>query len=283
MPIPQDKHLRHLRKPWIDGIVKWLENTVRHHRIEIYITTVAIIIISMIGIYMIKVSGSLIEDMPKNKQFTQDIQFIEDEFDGVMALEFLIDTKRPKGVMKLSTLKRMERLDEIIDEIPELSRSVSILNIVKYTKQAFYNNNPEYYQLPTREEQVFIMPYVKNSANNENLLTTYIDSTGRYTRLTTFMKDIGTEKMERIEERINARVDKAFPKEKYEVTMTGKALVFLKGTNYLIKNLHLKRLANLLLGLKLKSRMNIPIQTTKDWLKFWIGIIRKVLKCLLRL
>lgn len=237
MPIPQDKHLRHLRKPWIDGIVKWLENTVRHHRIEIYITTVAIIIISMIGIYLIKVSGSLIEDMPKNKQFTKDIQFIEDEFDGVMALEFLIDTKRPKGVMKLSTLKRMERLDEIIDEIPELSRSVSILNVVKYTKQAFYNNNPEYYQLPTREEQVFIMPYVKNSANNDNLLTTYIDSTGRYTRLTTFMKDIGTEKMERIEERINARVDKAFPKEKYEVTMTGKALVFLKGTNYLIKNL----------------------------------------------
>ncbi len=250
MPIPQDKHLRHLRKPWIDSIVRWLENTVRHHRIEIYITTVVIIILSMIGINMIKVSGSLLEDMPKNKQFSKDILFIEQEFDGVMALEFLIDTKRPKGVMKLSTLKRMEKLDEIIDEIPELSRSVSILNIVKYTKQAFYNNNPEYYQLPTREEQVFIMPYVKNSANNENLLATYIDSTGRYTRLTTFMKDIGTEKMERIEERINARVDKAFPKEKYEVTMTGKALVFLKGTNYLIKNLFISLgLAILLISL----------------------------------
>lgn len=250
MPIPKDKHLRHLRKPWIDAIVKWLENTVRHHRIEIYITTVAIIILSMIGIYLIKVSGSLIEDMPKNKQFTKDIQFIEDEFDGVMALEFLIDTKKQKGVMKLGTLKRMEKLDEIIDEIPELSRSVSILNVVKYTKQAFYNNNPEYYQLPTREEQVFIMPYVKNSSNNENLLSTYIDSTGRYTRLTSFMKDIGTEKMERIEERINARVDKAFPKEKYEVTMTGKALVFIKGTNYLIKNLFISLgLAILLISL----------------------------------
>ncbi len=139
--------------------------------------------------------------------------------------------------MKLSTLKRMESLNEIIDEIPELSRSISILDVVKYTKQAFYNNNPEYYQLPTREEQIFIMPYVKNSSNNKNLLTTYVDSTGQYTRLTTFMQDIGTERMERIEERIDARVKKAFPKEKYKVTMTGKALVFLKGTNYLIKNL----------------------------------------------
>jgi predicted RND superfamily exporter protein len=191
----------------------------------------------MIGVNLIHVSGSLIEDMPKDKQFTKDIKFVEQEFGGVLALEFLIDTKKPKGAMKLSTLKRMEKLNEIIDEIPELSKSISILNVVKYTKQAFYNNNPEYYQLPTKEEQVFIMPFVKNSSNNKNLLNTYIDSTGRYTRMTTFMKDIGTDKMERIEERINARIDKAFPKKKYEVTMTGKALVFLKGTNYLIKNL----------------------------------------------
>jgi predicted RND superfamily exporter protein len=139
--------------------------------------------------------------------------------------------------MKLSTFKRLEKLDEIIDEIPELSKSVSILNVVKYTKQAFYNNNPKYYQLPTKDEQIFIMPYVKNSTNNNNLLETYVDSTGRYTRLTTYMKDIGTDKMERIEERLQSRINKVFPKKHYEVTMTGKALVFLKGTNYLIKNL----------------------------------------------
>lgn len=250
MPIPKEKHLRHLSKPWIDKIIRWLENTVRHKRIEIYVTSVVILILSMIGIYLIKVSGSLIEDLPKNKQFTKDVQFIEDEFGGIMALEFLIDTKKPKNVMKLGTLKRMEKLNEIIDEIPDLSRSISLVDAVKYTKQAFYNNNPDYYQLPTREEQVFIMPYVKNSGGNENFLETYIDSTGRYTRLTTFMKDIGTERMENIEERIQARVDKTFPEEKYEVTMTGKALVFLKGTNYLIKNLFISLgLAVLLISL----------------------------------
>lgn len=239
MPLPKEKHLRHLKKPWVDAVIRWFENTVRHKRIEIYITTVVIIVVSMIGVYLINVSGSLIEDMPKSKQFTKDIQFVEDEFGGVLALEFLIDTKKPKGVLNLSTLKRIEKLDEIIEEIPELSKSISILNAVKYTKQAFYNNNPEYYQLPTREEQVFIMPYIKNSTKNSQLqlLNSYIDSTGRYTRLTSYMQDIGTDRMERIEERIQARIDKVFPKEKYEVTMTGKALVFLKGTNYLIKSL----------------------------------------------
>lgn len=237
LPKPKDKHLRHLERKWIEKIIGWMENTVRHKRIAVYTSTVSIIIISIIGVYMIRVSGSLIEDMPKSKPFFKDILFFEKEFGGIMPLEFLIDTKRKKGVMKLSTLKRMDKLNEIIDEIPELSPSISVLNLVKYSKQAYYNGNPKYYQLPTNQERSFILSYTKNSDVNSDLLHNFVDSTGRYARITTFMKDIGTEKMERIEERLQARIDNVFPKENYKVTMTGKALVFLKGTNYLIKNL----------------------------------------------
>ena len=237
LPKPKEKHLKHLEKRWIERIVDWMENTVRHKRITVYVFTVLLMVASIIGVYMIKVSGSLIEDMPKGKPFFKDIVFFENEFGGIMPLEIVIDTKRKKGVMKLSTLKRMDRLDEIIDEIPELSPSVSVLNIVKYSKQAYFNGNPKYYQLPTGQERSFILSYAKNSKTNSDLLNNFVDSTGRYARITTFMKDIGTEKMERIEERLQARIDKEFPKEKFNVTMTGKALVFLKGTNYLINNL----------------------------------------------
>ena len=51
------------------------------------------------------------------------------------------------------------------------------------------------------------------------------------------MKDIGTDKMERIEEDLQTKINKVFPDEQYDVIMTGKALVFQKGTNYLVKNL----------------------------------------------
>ena len=113
--------------------------------------------------YMIRVSGSLIEDMPKGKEFYKDILFFEDEFGGIMPLEILIDTKRKKGVMNLATLKRMNKLEEEIEEIPELSKPISILNMVRYSKQAFYNGNPKYYQLPTEQEKNFILAYTKNS------------------------------------------------------------------------------------------------------------------------
>jgi len=249
MSLPKEKHLKHLERKWIDNIVIWMESIVRNHRISVYIVTIVLIIASMIGVYMIKISGSLIEDMPKGKQFFKDIVFFEEEFGGIMPLEIIIDTKVEKGVMNLSTLKKMNRLDETIDEIPQLSKSISVLNLVKYSKQAFYGGKPKYYQLPTNQEKNWILSYTKNSSSNDDLMKNFVDSTGRYARITTFMKDIGTDKMELIEQRLQQKIDKEFPKEDYNVSMTGKALVFLKGTNFLINNLIISlSLAILLIG-----------------------------------
>ena len=237
MEPPKKKHLNHLERKWMENVVNWMEKMVREQRITIYITTVIVIILGIIGLYQIRVSGSLIEDMPKTKAFYKDIKFFEKEFGGIMPLEILIDTKKEKGVMKLSTLKRMDKINEVIESFPELSRPVSVVNLVKYSKQAFYKGNPKYYQLPTSQEQSYIFEYTKNSDGNSDMLNNFVDSTGQYARITTFMKDVGTDKMNDIQERLQQVVKKEFPEESYNVSFTGKALVFLKGTNYLIGNL----------------------------------------------
>ena len=237
MNMPKRKHLKHLNKRWISGFVNWMEQMVRHHRISIYIISIMLLVASIIGIYTIKISGSLLEDMPKKAEFFQDIKFFEAEFDGVMPLEILVDTKRKNGVLKSATLKRMEELQNHLAEIPEFSQPISVTRLVKYSKQAFYNGEAKYYQLPSSQEQNFIMPYAKGFSSNENLLSSYVDSTGRYARITTYMKDVGTDKMEDLEEDLWPKINKIFPEERYEVSMTGKALIFQKGTNYLVKNL----------------------------------------------
>ena len=237
MEPPKKKHLNHLERRWMENVVDWMEKMVREQRIAVYITTVVIIILGIIGLYQIRVSGSLIEDMPKTKAFFKDIKFFENEFGGIMPLEILVDTKKEKGVIKLSTLKRMDKINEVIESFPELSKPVSIVNLVKYSKQAYYKGKPKYYQLPTSQEQNYIFEYTKNSDGNSDMLNNFVDSTGQFARITTFMKDIGTDKMNVIQERLRQIVEKEFPSERYNVSFTGKALVFLKGTNYLIGNL----------------------------------------------
>ncbi|TDS19159.1 hypothetical protein DFQ03_0879 [Maribacter caenipelagi] len=237
MPLPKTKHLKHLNKKWIDAFVHWMERIVRHRRITVYIVSISLLVISIIGIYQIRISGSPIEDMPKNAEFFHDIRFFEKEFKGIMPVEIVVDTKAPKGVLKSSTLKRMNQFGEVIEEIPELSTPVSVVNLVKYSKQAFYNGIPKYYQLPTSQENTFIMDVARKSGDNGDLLKSFVDSTGQTARITTFMRDVNTSRMEEIEQRLLENITKIFPAERYNVYMTGSALLFLKGTKYLVKNL----------------------------------------------
>jgi hypothetical protein len=238
-PVPEEKHLKHLSRNYTKVFMAWIEKTVKYNRRYVYVVAVFLFLISSIGAFKIKTSGSLIEDMPQNTGFYKDILFFEKEFDGVMPLEITIDTKRKKGVMKLSTLRKMDELQETIEKIPELSKPISILNLVKYSKQAYYNGNPDYYELPTSQEQSFILSYAKNATKNtqNNIMKSYVDSTGQVARITTFMRDIGTGNMAKIEQKLLEKTNKIFPSDRYTVVMTGKALVFAKGTKYLLDNL----------------------------------------------
>ncbi len=239
MPLPNAKHLNHLDKNYISKLLEWVQNIVWNKRKIIYSFYGLLLIFSIIGISKMKVSGSLIGEMPKGASFFKDILFYEKEFNGVMPLEIMIDTKRKKGVIKLSTMKKMDELQKTIESIPELSKPISVVNLVKYSTQAYYNGNPEYYQLPTAQEQIFILSYAKNATKNrtDNLMKSYIDSTGQYARITTFMKDIGTDEMAKVQTKLDEKIKAIFPKDRYEVTITGKAFVFQKGTAYLIDNL----------------------------------------------
>ncbi|PRP67476.1 efflux RND transporter permease subunit [Nonlabens agnitus] len=237
LPLPKERHLEHLRKRWIGAFVDWMENMVRNHRIAIYISSVAVLIASFIGMYQIRISGSLIEDMPKGAQFYKDIKFFEESFDGIMPVEILVDTRSKEGVTKSKNLKKLERLEEHIIETPELSRPLSVVSLVKYSKQAFYGGDPEFYDLPTSNERMFMAPLMQSSGTDIGLMSSYVDSTGQIARVTTFMKDMGTDRMERVEENLIAQVNTIFPAESYDTLITGKALVFQKGTNYLINNL----------------------------------------------
>jgi predicted RND superfamily exporter protein len=239
MSIPKERHLDHLERSYAVSFLNWVQKTVKNRRTIVYVVVLVLLTSGTFGIFKMRISGSLIEDMPKKAAFYDDIVFFEKEFDGVMPIEILIDTKKKKGVMQLATLKRMDELQQTIDSIPELSKPISIVNLVKYSKQAYYNNNPEYYELPTSQEQAFILSYAKNSVKNskDNVMKSYVDATGQYTRITTFIKDEGINNLDAIEAKLQRKINELFPKERYAVSITGKAVVFQKGTKYLLDNL----------------------------------------------
>ena len=251
LPLPEKKHLNHLNNDWLNTFVGFLSNTVKKKRIPVFIISILCLCISIVGINKIEISGNLIEDMPKKSGFVKDIKFFEKEFKGILPLEIMIDSRRKNGMIRLGNVKRMNDFHEHILRIPELSSPISIVNLSKFIKQSFYNGNPEYFQLPSSQENTFISTYVKNSDLKIGENNSYINENGQIARITTMIGEIDTERMEGIEASLIKGIELYFPSERFDVTLTGKTLGYLKGTKFLIKNL----LISLFLAILLISLM----------------------------
>jgi len=114
---------------------------------------------------------------------------------------------------------------------------LSISDLIKFSKQAFYDNKPEFYELPNRQDRNFIASYLSNSNTEVSLIKTFVDSTGQYVRVSGSIADVGTREMERIQDQILPVLDSIFDPNRYEAFLTGASVVFIKGTNYLVENL----------------------------------------------
>ena len=233
---PKRKHTQHLDKKWIKDLVAYLVFLVQYKRKQIYFVTASLIVIGIFGIINVETTGNLTDDLPKDQALYKDLKFLEENFGGVMPLEVLIDTKKKNGLLKSYNIKKVERLGDVLSSYKEFSEPISYVNVLKYSKQAYYNGDPSLYLLPNSQEKV-ILDYLNNTSDNLGFGTLLIDSLKQEARISLRMADISTSKMDSIFEDLWPKMTAIFDTNKYDITVTGSSIVFLNGTKFLIKNL----------------------------------------------
>ena len=139
--------------------------------------------------------------------------------DGVLPLEVTIDTKKKEGIFNLNNLERIERFQKETEKIPEISKPLSVVEVVKFAKQAFYNGNPEMYKLPNNNDKAFIFSYLPSDIkkNSDNaLLKTFIDTNYQVARVSMRLKNIYTPEIKAISDTLENKLNEIFPKTKYK-------------------------------------------------------------------
>jgi predicted RND superfamily exporter protein len=143
--------------------------------------------------------------------------------------------------MNLATIKKTEKLQDMITAYPEFSRAVSLIEVLKFSSQAFYGGDPRFYRLPNDMEKNFILSYAANSGNkgegSDNMLKSFIDSTRQSMRLTFQVADVGSKRLEVLMEEIRPRIDSIFNPARFDVQLTGSSIIFMRGTEYLLHHL----------------------------------------------
>jgi len=180
----------------------------------------------------------MVDDLPADSTEKKDLEFFEENFSGVMPLEILIDTGVKKGVQNINNLRLIDEFESFFDSLQYISKPKSVVSFIKATRQAFYNDNTNYYSLPTNQDKNFIFRYLTKESDEERLADSFVDSTGQFIRISLKMADIGSVKMDSlVTQVVQPKIASLFDGSKMEVSLTGTTLLFIKGNKFLINNL----------------------------------------------
>lgn len=274
LPKPKPRELTHLDRRHLNATLVSFENIIFNHRKKVYAVLLVILATSAFGISKMKMVAFMVDDIPPESRIKRDLAFFEKNFSGVMPLEIVIDTRRKKGVMSLRNLQQVDAFEKELRKIGLLSPPVSIINFIKATRQAYYRNDSSFYTLPTRNDQGFILQYLKTNQKDTSatskLLKAFVDTTGQTMRVSLKVADVGSIKMDSLVtqvvrplvaktfysqktidfskydddelvergERIAENIAKDFfSPRKLKVNITGTTLLFIKGNTYLVNNL----------------------------------------------
>ena len=238
LPEPTPKHLRHLNFEILGSFLAYVDIIVHRYRPAIYLTSLAITVVAAFGMLRLESISFMMDDVPEGSQIKKDLQFFESNFSGILPLEIEVNTGKRRGVLNIKNLEKIDEFESFIDSISVVSRPVSVISLVKASKQAFYNYNPAKYALPSKAESGYILRYMKGQTDNTGLLKSFVDSTFTKMRISMQIADIGSKRLDSlVHEVIEPRMNQIFEGTNIQTSVTGTTKLFIKGNKFLIDNL----------------------------------------------
>jgi uncharacterized protein len=157
-----------------------------------------------------------------------------------------VDTKQKNGLRKQMQplLNGIDSLSGFLKSRSYIARPISIVEGLKFAKQAFFEGDSTQYSLPTEYDMPALAQYISikadsNKAKNsfQTMIAGFMDSARQSTRISASMKDIGSEQLPLVLDTVRREVNRLFDTSKYKVTLTGSSVTFLEGSRFIINGL----------------------------------------------
>lgn len=247
LPAPKKHQTRYLDNRLLDRFLGWIERTTFTHSKAILIITALIVTASIIGITRLQSEGYIVDDLPKSDKIYTDLKWFEKNFDGIMPLEIVVDTKRKNGLFRsLGPIEDIDMFQQYIKSRPETSKPLSFVNGLKFAKQAYYDGDSVNYTTPTEFDMPLLGKYLKQNNSDttsvaasplNQMLNSFIDKDKEEARISVNMKDIGSAKLPVLLHEFDSVANTIFDTSKYTITFTGTSVTFLEGTRFIINGL----------------------------------------------
>ncbi|MFT3682544.1 MAG: MMPL family transporter [Ferruginibacter sp.] len=265
LPAPKPVQTKYLNNKLITGLLLKIETWVLHHQKTVYTITAAVIVFSVVGIFKLKSVAYIVDDLPKTDKIYTDLKFFEKHFTGVMPLEIVLDTKKPKGILRpnIDIHKIAYLQDSFLAKQDNIAKPLSVLEAMKFSYQALSQGvGDSTYTLPALGNpftELHRMLREINTKKETNQLTakdsammklvgSFIDSNEQKLRISLSMADIGTIKLMPVIDSITLNANRILngkdsieikdtANANYKITVTGTSSTFLEGSRFIVNGL----------------------------------------------
>lgn len=247
LPTPSHKQTKHLDSKSWNGFLNWISHLVFKRKRRIFYWFSVVTIFATVFLIRLRPLSFIVDDIPHDSKVYRDLEYIQNNFHGAMPYEIVITSYEEGGVTNVDMLTKGRRLQRALSEFDELSKPMSIVEVISAANQAVNENDPNYYRIPKATDFGDLMMKFpsgvtssdgnKEAGSSNKLLRGLVDSTYSQMRISYQIKDIGSVRLDSLNAVITQKAKEIFPSQEYNVAITGTSSIFLKGNKYLYNSL----------------------------------------------
>lgn len=205
----------------LDNIMKKLATIPVNHYKSIITISAILVIVALFASSKIGLSHNPLFWFQPDDYNRISTQTIDKKMNGTVTIEAIVDTgvengwNDPDRLNKLNVLSK--KLEKYVDEYTHIGKVVSLATIVKETNRALHENKEKYYTIPKDENLVSQeLLLFENSGSDD--LEDVVDSQFSKARVTIKLPWTDAVKAIGVRNFVTNEFNKAFPKEKVEIT-----------------------------------------------------------------
>ncbi len=205
------------------------------HQKTILVTTSIILILSVVGIFNIKVNNILLEDLNDKVKIKQDFNFFDENYSGVRPFEMLITIKdKNKTVWDYEVISELNKVDDFIRKEYDAGFLLSPSSLVKSIYQN--SNNDFKLNFPAQDDYEPISKQLKSNKKNKDVKR-LITTDGLKTRISAKIRDMGSLKATQHNLNLIAFIDKNINQNLLQFEITGAAHLIDRNNEYMVNNM----------------------------------------------
>ena len=167
----------------------------------------SLVAIAVIGLFFIKVEVNMVEMFRKGTVIRDSATFLDENMTGNLNVLIRASSKSGEdGLNSPENLKDIEKLQIYLDNIDEVTSTISITEVIKEMHKTIMDGNPEYKTIPesrAKIDNLFFLYYM----NEDSDLSSLINDDNSVAVITSLLKTYPTTKMDEYKHNIGTFID----------------------------------------------------------------------------